>query len=118
MNREMKEQRGQPDNRTSSVPPRMEEVFGFKVPTSKFYLHQGHAWAVLENQSQVRVGLDHFSQKILGPADGLKLPEVGKVFYQDHICMALIRQGHKAPFLAPVAPSCAVPSSRSSPAPT
>ena len=80
----------------------MTEVFGFQVPTSAYYLHRGHAWAVLESEQQVRVGLDDFSQKILGPADQLKLPNIGKAYYQDHICMATVRQGHKAPFLAPV----------------
>ena len=81
--------------------PPMAEVFGFQVPTSAYYLHRGHAWAVLESDGRVRVGLDDFPRKS-GPADGLKLPEAGKVYYQDHICMALVRQGHKAPFLAPV----------------
>jgi glycine cleavage system H lipoate-binding protein len=46
--------------------------------------------------------LDDFSQKILGPADELKLPDIGKVYYQNHIFMAQIREKHKAPFLAPV----------------
>ncbi len=82
--------------------PQMTEVFGFQVPTSIYYLHRGHAWAVPESGGRVRVGLDDFSQKILGPADGLKLPDVGKTYFQDHIFMAQIRQGHKAPFLAPV----------------
>lgn len=84
------------------APPLMAEVFGFRVPISTYYLHRGHAWAVPENNHQVRVGLDDFSQKILGPADKLRLPEIGKVYFQDHICLATIRQGHKAPFLAPV----------------
>ncbi len=88
--------------KTPSSRPQMAEVFGFQVPTSIYYLHRGHAWAVVEGDGQVRVGLDDFSQKILGPADGLKLPERGKEYYQDHICTALVRQGHKAPFLAPV----------------
>ncbi|MGO9577895.1 MAG: glycine cleavage system protein H [Desulfobaccales bacterium] len=82
--------------------PQMKDVFGFQVPTSTYYLHGGHAWAVPESSGQVRVGLDDFSQKILGPADELKLPDIGKVYYQDHIFMAQIRQRHKAPFLAPV----------------
>ncbi len=82
--------------------PQMADVFGFQVPTSSYYLHRGHAWAVVESPGQVRVGLDDFSQKIFGPADELRLPAVGKVYYQDHICLAVVRQGHKAPFLAPV----------------
>jgi glycine cleavage system H lipoate-binding protein len=78
------------------------EVFGFKVPTSTYYLHRGHTWAVLEDTGQVRVGMDDFSQKILGPAETIEFPEVGRVYYQDHVCMALVRQGHKAKVLAPV----------------
>jgi glycine cleavage system H lipoate-binding protein len=82
--------------------PQMMQVFGFQVPTENYYLHRGHAWAVLEDTGQVRVGVDDFSQKILGPADDLRLPQVGKVYYQDHLCMALFRQGRKASFEAPV----------------
>lgn len=81
---------------------RMVEVFGFKVPIDAYYLHRGHAWALPENKDHVKVGLDDFSQKILGPADDLKLPEVGKIYYQDHICMALSRQKRLASVLAPV----------------
>lgn len=82
--------------------PQMRDVFGFQVPTSTYYLHRGHAWAVLESEDRVRVGLDDFSQKILGPAEEVRLPEVGKVYYQDHLCLALVRQGRKASFEAPV----------------
>jgi glycine cleavage system H lipoate-binding protein len=82
--------------------PQMREVFGFQVPMENFYLHRGHTWVAVEGDDRVRVGMDHFSQKLLGPADEVKLPEIGKVYYQDHLCMALIRQGQKASFEAPV----------------
>ncbi len=78
------------------------EAFGVQAPPSDYYLHQGHAWAALEESGEVRVGLDAFSQKILGPADQLKLPGVGTVFYQDHICMAMLKKDNKASFEAPV----------------
>ena len=81
---------------------KMVDVFGFQVPTDTYYLHRGHAWAVIETEDRVRVGLDDFSQKIFGPADDLRLPAVGKIYYQDHICAALFRQGSKASFVAPV----------------
>jgi glycine cleavage system H lipoate-binding protein len=87
---------------SSSRLPKTVEVFGFQVPVSSYYLHRGHAWALLEENGQVRVGMDDFSQKILGPADELELPQLGNVYYQDHVCMALVRQGHKAKVLAPV----------------
>jgi len=81
---------------------KMAEIFGFQVPTDIYFLHRGHAWARLEDTGEVRVGLDDFSQKILGPADEIRLPQVGKVYYQDHLCVALFRQGRKASFEAPV----------------
>ncbi len=82
--------------------PQMREVLGFQVPMEDYYLHQGHAWVALESDDRVRVGLDHFSQKLLGPAEEVRLPEIGKAYFQDHICTALIRQGKKASFESPV----------------
>ena len=70
-----------------SEPPQMRDVFGFQVPIENYYLHRGHAWAVLEGEDRVRVGLDDFSQKLLGRAEEVRLPEVGKVYYQDHLCL-------------------------------
>lgn len=87
---------------TPAALSKMVEVFGFKVPTSTYFLHRGHTWAVLEESGQVRVGMDDFSQKILGPAEAIEFPEVGRVYYQDHVCLALVRQGHKAKVLAPI----------------
>lgn len=78
------------------------DVFGFSVPTDRYYIHRGHAWAKVEDSGQVRVGMDDFSQKIFGPADEVDFPEVGNVYYQNHVCMALAREGHKAKVLAPV----------------
>lgn len=82
--------------------PETAETFGVQMPPDDYYLHQGHAWAALESTGEVRVGLDDFSQKILGPADQLKLPAVGTVLYQDHICMAVVKKDNKASFEAPV----------------
>lgn len=82
--------------------PQMEDVLGIQVPVEDYYFHRGHAWATLEGGDRVRVGLDDFSQKLLGPADEVRLPEIGKVYYQDHLCLALFRQGKKASFEAPI----------------
>jgi glycine cleavage system H lipoate-binding protein len=84
------------------TPPKMADVYGFQVPTDTYYLHRGHAWVMLEETGLVRVGLDDFSQKIMGSADDLKLPEIGKTYYQDHICLSLFTKGRKASFEAPV----------------
>jgi glycine cleavage system H lipoate-binding protein len=90
------------NSQAHSLRPQIVEVFGFQVPTSIYYLHRGHTWAVPQDTGEVRVGLDAFSQKILGPADDLKLPEIGKVYFQDHVCMSLVREGYKASVEAPV----------------
>ena len=66
----------------------------FRCPPRIIYLHRGHTWALIEGDDRVRVGLDDFSQKLLGPAEWVKLPEIGKTYYQDHLCMGLFRQGH------------------------
>jgi glycine cleavage system H lipoate-binding protein len=102
MNTENQNVKGQKEQTASSARPAMVKVFGFRVPTTGYYLHRGHSWAAPMGEDRVRVGLDDFSQKLLGPADLVKLPEPGKVYYQNHICLALIRKGYKAPFLAPV----------------
>ncbi len=79
----------------------LEEVFGLKVPTSR-YLHRGHTWVALENGGRVRLGLDDFSQKVLGPGDEIRLPVIGEEIRHDKAALALVRQGEKAAVLAPL----------------
>jgi glycine cleavage system H lipoate-binding protein len=81
--------------------PHLQDVFGIAVPTSA-YLHKGHTWIAVENGGRLRIGLDEFSQRVLGPADEVELPKVGEVFRQNATGLALARQGHTAPVLAPV----------------
>jgi glycine cleavage system H lipoate-binding protein len=102
MSRQINVEKGPKEFPSSRSRPQMAEVFGFQVPTDSYYLHRGHAWAVVESENRVRVGLDDFSQKVLGPADKFTFPEVGKDYLQDHIFMALVRQKRLASFLAPV----------------
>ncbi len=87
---------------THSPRPQMADVFGFQVPTSIYYLHRGHTWAVPKDDDEVRVGLDAFAQRILGLADEVKLPEIGKTFFQNHVCLTLLREGRRAAIEAPV----------------
>ncbi len=81
--------------------PKMQEVFGISVPTFNF-LHRGHTWVALENAGRVRIGLDDFCQKVLGPADRISLPKVGEEIHDDQVALTLFRQGKKAPVLAPL----------------
>ncbi|MGQ9921815.1 MAG: glycine cleavage system protein H [Desulfobacca sp.] len=82
-------------------PPRLVEVFGLRVPTS-CYLHQGHTWVQLESGGQMRIGLDDFSQKVLGPADAIRLPEEGQAWRRNTVGLNLSRGDNQAAVLAPV----------------
>ncbi|MCL4501809.1 MAG: hypothetical protein M1438_08115, partial [Deltaproteobacteria bacterium] len=79
----------------------LEEIFGLKVPTSR-YLHWGHAWVARESGSKVRLGLDDFSQRVLGPGDEIKLPEVGEEIRRNQAGLVLSRNSQKATVLAPL----------------
>ncbi len=82
-------------------PPRVHEVFGIRVPTSNF-LHLGHTWAALENPERVRLGMDDFSQKVLGAATKISLPKVGQPIKANEPFLTLRRREKKAGVLAPV----------------
>ncbi len=41
------------------------------------YFHQGHGWAAPEDDNVVTVGMDDFSQRLLGPPAAIELPPVG-----------------------------------------
>jgi len=85
----------------ASERPKVQEVFGIQVPTSDF-LHRGHTWVALENAGRVRIGLDDFSQKVLGSFSKIKLPDVGEEVRADKPILTLSRQGKKAAVLAPL----------------
>jgi len=81
--------------------PRVHEIFGIRVTTSNF-LHRGHTWVALEDGNRVRLGLDDFSQKVLGPATKINLPKVGQQIIANEPFMALGRNRNKAEVLAPL----------------
>ncbi len=66
------------------------------------FLSRGHAWARLEPDGQVRVGLDDFSRKALGKIHGVDLPEVGVEVRRGEPLFAVRRGEHVAHFAAPV----------------
>jgi glycine cleavage system H lipoate-binding protein len=81
--------------------PKLQEVYGITVPISSF-LHRGHTWAALENAGRIRIGLDDFSQKVLGPPDKIKLPEPGVEIHANEVALALYRGSKKAAVLGPL----------------
>ena len=82
-------------------PVDLVEVKGFKIPQG-YYLHHGHAWAKMEEGSSVRVGMDDFALRLLGPLDGIEAPLMGKAVRAGEPHVALRRGTKQARVLSPV----------------
>jgi glycine cleavage system H lipoate-binding protein len=87
--------------KTKAVPAEMQQVKGFDVPMG-YYFHDGHAWARIESGGYIRVGLDDFALKVLGEADALELPLIGKELDQSKAGWGLKRKDNLADVLSPV----------------
>ncbi len=77
------------------------DVKGFKIPQG-YYLHSGHTWIKVEESSTVRVGIDEFALRLLGPFDRIEAPLVGKVVQQGRADIGVVRGEYKAGFISPV----------------
>ena len=87
--------------KTKSSPAEMMRIKGFDVPMG-YYFHNGHAWARIESGGYIRVGLDDFALKVLGEADALDLPLIGKELDQNKAGWGLKRKDNLADVLSPV----------------
>jgi glycine cleavage system H lipoate-binding protein len=77
------------------------DVEGFKIPQG-YYLHRGHAWVKIEDDQSVRVGMDDFASRLLGPFDGVETPLMGGKVAQDGAHIILKRGAQEAKMLCPV----------------
>jgi glycine cleavage system H lipoate-binding protein len=82
-------------------PVEVLNIRGFKIPQG-FYLHPGHTWAKIEEGAMVRVGLDDFALRLLGPLDQIEAPLMGKQLEKDRADISLTRETNKAMLLSPV----------------
>ena len=82
-------------------PVDVTSIEGFKIPQG-VYLHPGHMWAAMTGDGQVRIGLNDFAARMLGPMDRIDLPLLGKPLKQDQEGITMHRQGMHAGLLAPV----------------
>lgn len=76
-------------------------VEGVEIPYG-FYLHKGHAWVKVEEGSDVRIGLDDFALRMLGPLDQIKAPLIGKTLEQNVADIILSRGSKNAKVLSPI----------------
>ena len=78
-----------------------EVVAGFAV-ARRYYHHRGHAWARIEYGGRVRVGMDDFSMRLLGPMDTVKLPPLGTTVTQGGAHVDMFRDNLNARVRCPV----------------
>ena len=67
-----------------------------------YYYHQGHSWLSREQEGRVRVGIDDFAQKLLGPPQKVELPQIGSQVKQGETGMQIKIDGKYVDFLSPV----------------
>ncbi len=87
--------------KSNTVPSEIQQVKGFDVPMG-YYFHGGHAWARIESGGYIRVGLDDFALKVLGQADALDLPLMGKQLEKGTAGWGLKRKHNLADVLSPI----------------
>jgi len=87
--------------KTKSDPTWMTTVKGFDVPRH-YHFHNGHTWARIESGGFMRIGLDDFSLKVFGQADGFELPLMGKELNHGEIGWGLKRRDNLADVRAPI----------------
>jgi glycine cleavage system H lipoate-binding protein len=81
--------------------PALHRVGGYQV-AKNYYYHRGHGWARVEYAGRVRVGLDDFAARLVGPVDEYRLPTLGRKVKQTEVCFALAREGNTANVLSPI----------------
>ncbi len=81
--------------------PEVERASGFDVARN-YYYHHGHSWARVEYGGRVRVGLDDFALRLLGPQDEIQMPGLGSTVGQSRPAAVLKRSGKEAASLCPV----------------
>lgn len=77
------------------------DIKGFRIPQG-YYLHSGHTWIKVEESSTVRVGIDEFALRLLGPFDRIEAPLVGKVVEQGKVNINVVRGENRAGLISPV----------------
>jgi glycine cleavage system H lipoate-binding protein len=82
-------------------PPVVDVTSGFNVARDHYY-HHGHSWARVEYGGRVRIGIDDFALRLLGPQDEIEIPGLGSRVGQNRPNAVLKRNGNEAPTLSPV----------------
>lgn len=66
------------------------------------YYHKGHAWAKLCEGTEVKIGLDDFTQQVMGDIEAIEVPSVGSQLKQGETAWKLSQGKRKLSQLAPL----------------
>ena len=80
---------------------RSTTVAGFELMPDRSY-HPGHTWAKFRDTALTRVGADEFAARLIGPADGIQMPEPGTTVRAGRPLVTVTRRGRTATLLSPV----------------
>jgi glycine cleavage system H lipoate-binding protein len=78
----------------------VSKIAGFRIADG-YYYHKGHSWARIEHGGFVRLGVDDFAWKLLGPTD-MSLPKIGTKLKPNQTGWAIKRGGKDAEVLSPM----------------
>ncbi|MBN2125439.1 MAG: 4Fe-4S binding protein, partial [Deltaproteobacteria bacterium] len=81
--------------------PAPASVSGYRVAMDRYY-HLGHSWVRMDRGGRVRIGMDHFISRVLGPAASFRLPGPGTTLGQGRGGWLWRRNGHGAEVLSPL----------------
>ncbi len=87
------------------------QVKGFTVPQG-YYFHYGHAWAKIEKDAYVRVGVDDFALRLFGPFDRIETPLLGGKVRQSQPHIRFARGRLSAEMLSPISGTVTAVNSR------
>jgi glycine cleavage system H protein len=66
------------------------------------YYHRGHAWVKLEEGNTMRIGLDDFTQQVMGDIEGIAIPSPGGELSQGEVAWRVRHGTWKLSQLAPL----------------
>lgn len=66
------------------------------------YYHIGHSWVKLEGGNEIRVGLDDFTQQVVGDIEGIEIPPPGGKLNQGEVAWKIRHGKWKLSQLAPL----------------
>jgi glycine cleavage system H lipoate-binding protein len=78
----------------------VSKVAGFMVADG-YYYHKGHSWARIEHGGFVRLGVDDFAWRLLGPT-GISLPKIGSKLKLSETGWSIKREEKTAGVLSPM----------------